>query len=99
MYEVLYFLAGLFTVNGIPHFIKGVTGERHQTPFGKPSGAVSNVVWATVNFVIAWAIWHYAGMHRSLTHTFRYELAFAIGAFLIALLLAKAWGDDAHPKK
>ncbi|HUC86705.1 MAG TPA: hypothetical protein VMR75_00050 [Candidatus Saccharimonadales bacterium] len=94
MYEVLYFLAGLFTANGVPHFIKGITGEQHRTPFGKPSSAVTNVLWGSVNFVIAWAIWHYAGMHRSLSHTFRYELAFGLGAFLLALMLASSWSKD-----
>ena len=92
-YEILYFLAGLFTANGVPHFIKGVTGEQHRTPFGMSSSAVTNVVWGSINFVVAWAIWHYAGTHRSLTHTFRYEVAFGLGAFLLAVVQAKAWSQ------
>jgi hypothetical protein len=91
MYVVLYFLSGLFTANGVPHFIKGITGQQHQTPFGLPSSAVSNVVWGSLNFIVAWGIWHYAGLHRSLDHTFRYEVAFGVGAFLVAVMLAKMW--------
>ncbi|HUD11175.1 MAG TPA: hypothetical protein VMS08_02090 [Candidatus Saccharimonadia bacterium] len=91
MYYVLYFLAGMFAANGVPHFVKGVVGERHQTPFGQPSSAVVNVIWGTANFVLAWVLWHFAGMHRSLVHTFRYELTFGVGAFLISLMLAHAW--------
>lgn len=91
MYVVLYFLAGLFTANGVPHFIKGITGEQHRTPFGRPSSAVTNVIWGSLNFVIAWGIWHYAGLHRSLDHTVRYEIAFGVGAFLLALMMAHAW--------
>lgn len=93
-YEVLYFLAGLFTAMGVPHFIKGITGQRHQTPFGKSSSAVANVIFGSASFVVAWLIWHYAGMHRSLSHTTRYEVAFGIGAFIVALLLANMWSKD-----
>lgn len=93
MYYVIYFLVGLFTANGVPHFVKGITGEQHQTPFGKPSMAVVNVAWGSLNFVIAWALWHYAGLHRDLAHTVRYEVVFGIGAFLMALVLAYNWSQ------
>jgi hypothetical protein len=99
MYEILYFLAGLFVANGVPHFIKGITGEQHRTPFGNPSSAVTNVIWGSVNFLIGWAIWHYAGTHRSWDHTFRYEVAFGLGAFLLAILTANSWGRTSRPAK
>jgi len=91
MYYVLYLLAGAFAANGVPHFVKGIVGEKHQTPFGRPSSAVVNVVWGTANFVLAWVLWRFAGLHRSLDHTVRYELMFGVGAFLVSLGLAYAW--------
>ena len=94
----MYFLSGLLIANGFPHFIKGVAGEKHQTPFGQPSDAVTNVVWGSLNFVLAWALWHYAGLYRDLTHTFRYEVVFGLGIFLMAVLLAKVWSQSNKAK-
>jgi hypothetical protein len=98
MYYVLYFLAGVFAANGVPHFVKGITGEQHQTPFGNPSSAVTNVLWGSFNFLIAWGAWHYAGLHRTLDHTVRYELVFGVAGLLMALLLANAWSKPAAKK-
>jgi len=47
------FLIGLFTANGLPHFIKGITGEPFRTPFKRPSPPVVNVLWAFFNWVVA----------------------------------------------
>jgi hypothetical protein len=49
---VYSFLAGLFGANGVPHFVKGITGQKHQTPFAKPSSAVVNVAWGWLNFAL-----------------------------------------------
>jgi len=100
MYVVLYFISGLFAANGVPHFIKGITGQQYQTPFGQPSGAFANVVWGSASFVIAWLLWHYVGLHRSLNHTVRYEIAFGVGVFVMALLLASLAGRglEKNPK-
>ena len=57
---VFSFLAGLLAANGVPHFIKGGLGQKHQTPFGKPSSAVVNVYWGWFNFVVAAIILHMA---------------------------------------
>ncbi len=53
-----HFVGGYALVNGIPHFVQGVSGNRFQSPFGKPpgvgeSGPVSNVAWGVINFAIA----------------------------------------------
>ena len=88
MYYVLYFLAGAFAANAVPHFVKGVTGESFQTPFGRPSSAVVNVAWAAVNLLIAWGLWHYAGVNRAHVHSIRYDLAFGLGGLVGSLLLA-----------
>jgi hypothetical protein len=95
MYYILYFLAGMLAANGVPHFIKGITGEQHQTPFGNPSTAVMNVTWGSFNLAVAWGLWHYAGLHRALNHTVRYEIVFGVGAFLVAIMLAKNWSQKA----
>lgn len=90
-YYVLYFLAGALVANGVPHFVKGITGEEYQTPFGRPSTAVVNVVWGSFNFLIAWALWHYAGLHRDLAHTVRYEMVFGLGLVLASVMFAYYW--------
>lgn len=52
---LIAFVAGVVAANGVPHYVKGVTGARHQTPFGRPSGAVLNVLWGAANFLgAAW---------------------------------------------
>lgn len=94
MYFVLYFLAGMFVANAAPHFIKGVTGEEFRTPFKRPSPAWVNVLWAGLNLLVAWGLWHYAGMHRSLTHSIRYDLTFAIGGLVMSLALAWIFASE-----
>jgi hypothetical protein len=37
MAYLLFILAGLVGTNGVPHFVKGITGEKHRTPFKNPS--------------------------------------------------------------
>lgn len=49
--------AGLFLTNGIPHFVKGICGDRFPTPFAKPPGkglssAPLNVAWGLFNFLL-----------------------------------------------
>ena len=58
---VAYFFAGLFVVNGIPHFLNGVSGRRFQTPFASPPAAgesspLVNVVWGLVNFAVGYGL-------------------------------------------
>lgn len=58
-YQYLFvFLAGGFIINGIPHFVKGLTGQQFPTPFAKPPGVglsspTLNIVWATSNFLLS----------------------------------------------
>lgn len=55
---------GPFLVNGIPHFVHGVSGKQFPTPFsggaGTLDGAVRNVFWGAANFLasgfLAWSI-------------------------------------------
>ena len=45
------FLSGAVLTNSVPHFVKGVSGDKFPTPFSKPHGKglsspLVNVVWA-----------------------------------------------------
>lgn len=55
------FLAGLFLTNFVPHFVKGVCGDRFPTPFAKPPGIglsspTVNVVWALLNLAVGFLL-------------------------------------------
>lgn len=93
---VLYLVAGVFLANGIPNFIKGVTGEKHQTPFGNPSSAVVNVVWGTINFVVAAIILHYLAI--SYHHVIREGVLIGVGGFLVSVALASSWSKKTSKK-
>jgi hypothetical protein len=90
---VYSFVAGVLGANGVPHFIKGITGHKHQTPFGKGSSAVVNVVWGWVNFVVAGGFLYEADVHKHLIRAFGLV---AIGALLMAILNASNWSK--HPE-
>jgi len=84
---VFSFLAGLFGANGVPHFIKGVLGEKFQTPFGKSSSASVNVVWGLANFVVA-ALFLFTGdVHEHLLRAFGMVV---LGILLMSLVLANS---------
>ncbi|HVC35957.1 MAG TPA: hypothetical protein VNE40_00720 [Candidatus Dormibacteraeota bacterium] len=78
-------LAGLVGANGIPNFIKGIMGHKFQTPFGKPSSAVVNVIWGWLNFVVAFLLLYSGHVHAHLLRAFALV---AIGALLAAVALA-----------
>jgi len=90
---VFSFFSGAFAANGVPHFIKGVTGQKHQTPFGKGSSAVVNVVWGWINFIVAVVLLHFAHVYA---HEYRAFVTFAIGALLMGIGLAYQWSR--HPE-
>lgn len=48
-----YFFAGFFAFNGIPHLVKGITGQTHMTPFKRVSSPILNVFWGFTNEIIA----------------------------------------------
>ncbi len=90
---VYSFLAGVLGGNGVPHFVLGISGKQHQTPFGRPSSAIVNVIWGWVNFVVAGLLLFYGHIH---THLLRAFGCAGIGALLIGLLLAYTWSK--HPE-
>jgi hypothetical protein len=58
------FFAGAFLCNFVPHFVKGVSGDRFPTPFANPpakglSRPYLNVFWALFNLVLSLVmIWY-----------------------------------------
>jgi hypothetical protein len=92
---VFSFLAGVVGVNGVPHFIKGVTGQKHQTPFAQSSSATVNVCWGWANFVVAGLLLYKSHYHAHLLRAFG---MFAIAALLMAILLAESWSKNPGKK-
>jgi hypothetical protein len=89
-------LAGLFGANGIPHFVKGISGEKHPTPFGRSSSAATNVVWGWLNFVVAGICLYWSHFHSHLLRAFALVMA---GALIIGLILASAWSKHSQHNK
>ncbi|MBI2021613.1 hypothetical protein HYS93_01870 [Candidatus Daviesbacteria bacterium] len=94
-----YFLAGLFAVNGVPHLVKGITGQTHMTPFARVSSPVLNVVWAFINYVVALYLLGLASGKGGLTLPWEADLvgtnfwAFLAGGVVIAVYLANFWSN------
>lgn len=86
-------LAGLLGANGVPHFVKGITREKYNTPFGEKSSPVVNVIWGWLCFAIACVLIYYSHYH---THLLRAFAAVAIGALITGLVLAVS---DGYRKK
>ncbi len=90
-----YFFAGAFLVNGVPHFVEGMTGRRFQSPFASPPGVgesspVVNVIWGLANFAAGCAlIWGVGDFEFGLT---RSVLMVLVGALIASVLLAAYFG-------
>jgi uncharacterized membrane protein len=55
------FFAGMFLANVVPHYVKGVCGDRFPTPFANPPGKglsspTVNVLWALFNLVVGYIL-------------------------------------------
>jgi hypothetical protein len=96
---LLDFLGGAVAANAIPHLVKGITGERHMTPFGRSSSAAVNVVWAFANVLGALLLLQLASRREVFAFPATTELAgpslvaFLLGAFVTAIWLAIFWSD------
>jgi hypothetical protein len=80
------FFSGVLLVNAVPHFVKGVCGDKFPTPFSKPPGkglssAVVNVVWGLFNVLIGLVLWNVSQPMS----TYGLTSAFAVGVFMISL--------------
>ncbi|WP_049947972.1 hypothetical protein [Candidatus Halobonum tyrrellensis] len=83
---------GLFGTNAVPHFVKGVTGERHVSPAGEDSSPETNVLWGSANAAVAGVL---AWTHRDAVDRSTLAVAFLTGV-AFALGLASYWGDGAE---
>jgi hypothetical protein len=87
---IVFAVVGFFGTNAIPHFVQGVTGNRHMTPAGEESHAVLNVIWGSVNAAVAGILgWRYRDAIEGTTLV----VAFVAGVGL-ALGLASYWRDE-----
>ena len=99
MQPLLDLVAGAFAANSIPHLVKGITGQRHMTPFARSSSAAVNVIWAFANIVLALLVLQAASGREFFAFPTQMELAginlwaFLLGAFVTALWLAIFWSD------
>lgn len=94
---VLAFFAGIFFINVLPHYINGITGRPFPTPFADPPGKglsspVMNVVWATINFLIGFAIFYSAKITKRSKWIW---IAVFIGALAMSFNLAIYFGKHA----
>lgn len=94
-----YFVAGFFGFNGVPHLVKGITGQSHMTPFKRVSSPVLNVIWAFTNFVLALYFLGLASGMGGLTLPWSANLtgtklwAFLFGGIIVAVYLANFWSN------
>ncbi len=92
---VAYFFGGAFLANAVPHFVNGVSGRPFQSPFAHPPGeglssSTVNVLWGLFNLAVGYLLVARVGSFdlRSTKHV----VAIGIGALLMALMLARAFG-------
>jgi hypothetical protein len=55
------FFAGMVLANAVPHFVKGICGDRFPTPFSRPPGKglsspTVNVAWGLFNIVVGFIL-------------------------------------------
>ncbi len=52
--------AALLLVNGVPHFVQGISGRRFTTPFSGGPGTedtpIANVLWGSSNLIVGGAL-------------------------------------------
>ena len=87
---------GAFVINAVPHFVNGISGRPFPTPFAHPPGRGNssptvNVLWAAFNLVVGYVLLHVLGRfeHRHVGDV----IAAGLGGLVIALLLARAFGE------
>jgi len=88
------FFSGMFLLNAIPHFVKGVCGDKFPTPFSKPPGkglssAPVNVVWALFNLFVGHVLWHVSQPMSSRGEMTTFFVGFAVFAILLSVNFQK----------
>jgi uncharacterized membrane protein len=85
------FFAGALLANAVPHFVKGISGDKFPTPFAKPPGkglslTYVNVLWAGLNIIIGYILLHLSGLRTAGSRTG--IIIFFAGAMIMALMLS-----------
>jgi hypothetical protein len=95
-YEYLaYFAAGALLVNGVPHFVNGISGKWFQSPFASPPGVgesppLVNVLWGLANFAAGAALVFGVGHFRFDLN--RAVMMVGLGGLAASVLLALYFG-------
>ena len=92
---VAYFFGGAFLANTIPHLVSGISGSAFQSPFASPPGqglssSIVNVLWGMFNLAVAYVLVVRVGRFE-LRQT-RHVVVLGLGALVMALMLAHAFG-------
>lgn len=95
-HDVAYFFGGAFLANTIPHLVNGISGFPFQSPFATPPGqglssSTVNVLWGMFNLAVAYGLVVRVGRF-DLRRT-RHVAALGLGALLMALMLARHFGE------
>ena len=80
-------LSGMFLTNFVPHFVKGVCGDKFPTPFSNPRGIglsspTVNVVWALFNLVVGYMLFRVARISQQDTTSL---LVFVVGISILSI--------------
>jgi hypothetical protein len=86
MIFIQMFFAGLFFTNGLPHFIKGITGQTHMTPFKRVSNSYLNIIWAYVNFSVGLMLLGFYDLGIK-------SWAMFVGSFFMAMMCAQLFSN------
>jgi hypothetical protein len=92
---IAYFFGGAFLANAIPHLVNGLSGSPFQSPSASPPGqglssATLNVLWGSFNLILAYLL--VARVGRFDLRQSKHVVVLGLGALLMALLLARAFG-------
>lgn len=95
MIYIAYIFSAFFLVNGIPHFVHGVSGHRFQSPFANPPGVgesspLVNVFWGGFNFFVSYLLLTYSGFFVVGLNIASY--IFFSAAFVSSMVLAVVFG-------
>ena len=85
------FWAGAFLANFVPHFIKGIAGDKFPTPFSKPPGKglsspTVNVLWALLNLLVGYILYRVGKVSSQDCLSL---IIFFAGFALMSIMLAK----------
>lgn len=90
------FFAGAFLANAVPHFVSGVQGRPFPSPFASPPGrgessSTVNVIWGAANAAVGYVLLYRVGDFAP--QRLREVLVVGLGGFLMALMVARGFGE------